>query len=254
MNLNHNIPPEIFEEIESYLLQDMTAEEQQAFTQKLTGNTLLQEQVHQVRLTIIGIKEQALSESLNGFHKELPKAETATIKKIKKTPLQRWLVAASILLALSVGGLWLYNRSTPNEKLFATYFKPDPGLISAMSSTDNYVFDKAMIDYKTGSYQEAITAWQGLQKNDQQNDTLNYFIGVGFVALRNTKAALPYLQKVVAMPQSYFVKDAGWYLGLALIKEERLQEAIQILNDSEHPQKEQLLKELLNHTVEKNKQ
>ncbi len=244
MNLNHNIPPELFEEIERYFLQDMTAEEQQAFTQKLTGNTLLQEQVQQVRLTIIAIKEQALAESLNDFHKGLPKVETTPIRTIKKIKLKRWLVAASILLAVSVGGLWLYNMSTPNEKLFTTYFKPDPGLISAMSSTDNYVFDKAMIDYKTGNYKEALSAWQGLLKNDNNNDTLNYFIGVGYVALKNTKAALPYLQKVVAMPQSYFIKDACWYLGLAMIQEEKLKEALELIEKSGHPEKEEMLLEL----------
>ncbi|MEO7312471.1 MAG: hypothetical protein ABIX01_18950 [Chitinophagaceae bacterium] len=244
MNLNNYISPEVFDEIESYLSQKMTAAMQEVFSKRLATETLLQEQVKMVQLIITGIKEQALQERLDSFHQALQERVAKTVSLTPKTAWKTWLAVASVLLAFVVGGYWILNRQSPDEKLFATYFKPDPGLISAMSTTDNYVFDKAMIDYKTGDYQNAITAWQGLLKNDQNNDTLNYFIGAGYVALKETKTAIPFLQKVVAVTQSYFVKDAYWYLGLAMIKEDRLADAKDLINKSEHPNKEQLLKEL----------
>ncbi|MES2772688.1 MAG: tetratricopeptide repeat protein [Bacteroidota bacterium] len=244
MNLDHNIPAEVYEEIERYLLKSMTAEAQQGFVQKLANDPVLREQVQQVRLVIVGIKELSIQDSLEGFHNGIPANTKMPAGKLKRMQAQRWLVAASVIAVLLLGGVWIYTKKSPNEKLFATYFKPDPGLISAMSSTDNYVFDKAMIDYKTGNYEEAINAWEGLLKMDSRNDTLNYFIGAGYLALKNTKAAIPYLQTVTAMPQSFFLKDGWWYLGLALIKEERLKEAFEIINKTEHPQKIQLLQEL----------
>jgi len=244
LNLNHNISPEAFDEIESYLSQKMTAATQAAFNQRLVTDTVLHQQVKQVQLTITAIKEQALQERVDSFHEALPERAGKTVSLTSKSPWKTWLVAASVLLAIAAGGFWILTKQSPAEKRFSTYFKPDPGLISAMSTTDNYVFDKAMIDYKTGNYREAITAWQGLMKNDQNNDTLNYFVGVGYVALKETKTAIPYLEKVVATAQSYFAKDACWYLGLALVKEERLKEAIERISNSEHPQKEQLLQEL----------
>lgn len=244
MNLNHTISIELFTEIENYLLKLTSQEERQAFEQKTTSDTTLQEQVQQVRLTITGIKEASLQHNLGKFHSNLPKSEIKTIPLIKKTGFKRWLVAATVLAAVAVGSAFFFTRLTPNEKLFTTYFKPDPGLISAMGSTDNYVFEKAMIDYKTGRYELAITAWQTLLKTNNHNDTLNYFIGAGYMALQDTKTATPYLQKVTAMPQSYFVKDAYWYLGLAMIKEQSLKEAKDFISKSEDPEKEQILNDL----------
>jgi tetratricopeptide (TPR) repeat protein len=242
--LNRNIPisPEAFERIESYLFGQMTAEDRQVFEQNIATDELLKAQVEQVQLMLIGIKEASLTTKLNHFHNELPASN-----KVGKTnnlfTLRRWLVAASITLILALGG-WLLFKKSNNEKLYADFFQPDPGLISAMSTTDNYIFDKAMIDYKTGNYNEAITAWKSLLKNNLNNDTLNYFIGSSYMGLSNTREAIPYLQKVVVIPQSYFVRDAYWYLGLATLKENKLQEAIPLIERSEHPQKTVLLQKI----------
>lgn len=244
--LDTNIPisPEAFEEIERYLRMQMTADERKAFEQKLTADATLQDRVKQVQLILTGIQEVSLRARLPHFHAELQAPTDKGVQTGRTITLKRWLAAASILLVLAVCGWLLFGKKGQSEKLYAAYFRPDPGLISAMSTTDNYVFDKAMIDYKTGNYTAAITAWEGLQKNDPLNDTLNYFIGAAYLANQDSKEALPYLQRVVQSGKSFLVKDANWYAGLAMIKEHHLKEAVPLIEHSDHPQKQALLQQL----------
>ena len=244
MDRNIPISPEAFEEIESYLLRQNTASAQQAFEQRLVTDAVLQDGAKQVQLILTGIREVSLRASVNSFHNELPISNNNVAKISRIIALRRWLVAASIILVLAIGGWALFGKQSLNEKLYADYFQPDPGLISAMGTTDNYVFDKAMIDYKTGNYTAAITAWKSLLKNDSNNDTLNYFIGSSYIAMTDSKETIFYLQKVTALPQSYFVKDANWYTGLALLQLNRLKEATEFIQLSGRPQKQALLQQL----------
>ncbi len=244
--LDRNIPisAQVFEEIERYLRMQMAADEQKSFEEKLIANATLQDRVKQVQLMLTGIQEISLRASLPHFHAELP-AVNGTVATISRTViLKRWLVAASIILVLAVSSWLLFGKKSQDEKIYAAYFQPDPGLISAMGITDNYVFDKAMIDYKTGNYTAAIAAWEGQQKNNPRNDTLNYFIGAAYLANKDSKQAIPYLQMVIKSGKSFLVKDANWYAGLAMIKEHHLKEAVPLIERSEHPQKQALLQQL----------
>ncbi len=142
-------------------------------------------------------------------------------------------------------GAWLLlGRVGREEKLFSAYYKPDPGLISAMSTTDNYTFDRAMIDYKTGSYDSAIKAWETLLAAKPDNDTLNYFIGSAWLAKEDGEQAIPYFKKVIVLPGSYFKHDAYWYTGLALLKQKKVKEAVSFIRQSAHEQKDALLLKL----------
>ena len=243
MNRNLDIPAETFTQIESYLLQTMSAAQQQQFEAALANDILLQEQTKQVQLVILGIKEAVLTEQLDNYHQDLQKT-TTPVKKIGTTNWKPLLAAASLLLILTTAGWIFYHQTHQNETIYANYFKPDPGLITAMSSSDNYVFDKAMVDYKTGNYTEAITAWKGLQNQQPASDTLDYFIGVSLLANEKPADAIPYLQRVTKQETSYFLQDANWYLGLALVNEKRINEAVIYLKKSNHPDREKLLSQL----------
>lgn len=243
MNTNTNISEEELELIERYILNTMTPDEHAAFTSRLTANVELQSKVEEIKLLVLGVNEAVLKEQLEAFHKELPKEEKEKVPG-KVASLNRWLVAAAVIVFVAVGAWLLFGRAGRQEKLFSAYYKPDPGLISAMSTTDNYTFDRAMIDYKTGSYDSAIRAWQTLLATKPGNDTLNYFIGSAWLAKEETNKAVPYFKQVIAVPGSYFLKDANWYLGLALLRENKTAEAIPFINQSGREQKDAVLLKL----------
>ncbi|MEO9003604.1 MAG: hypothetical protein ABI288_02655 [Ginsengibacter sp.] len=245
MNTNTDIPEEELEIIEQYVLKQMPDDEYVAFTSKLQNDTILRNKVKSVRLLFIGIQEATLNDKIEEFHNDSfsSKKNEGKIRN-KVISMNRWLVAASVIVVIGVGALLFFNQSNKSDKLFAEYFKQDPGLITAMSSSDNYLFDRAMIDYKTGEYASAIESWGKLLKTNPGSDTLNYFLGSANLAQGNTHEAIGYFKNVVSNRASVFYKDANWYTGLALLKSNKKREAIPFIDNSDHPNKEVLLSKL----------
>ncbi len=220
----------------------MPAEEQAVFAKKLAGDKELQTKTNEIRLLLLGVREAILEKKLDAFHAALPPRQQEEPANVK-VPAARWLLAAAILLAL-FAGTWLFiTLPSVNNQVYTRYYKPDPGLISAMSTSDNYAFDRAMIDYKTGAYEPAIAAWKTLLQSNNGNDTLLYFLGSAYLAKTNTNSAIYYF-KTLQNRQSGFSKDADWYLGLALLKKGKYTEAAAYIRRSEHPKKEAILNRL----------
>jgi tetratricopeptide (TPR) repeat protein len=231
------------EKIEHYLSGELGPAEHEAFAARIAAEPVLQEQVKQTRLLLLGIKEAVLQEKMQGFHQELAgKKQSAPVRK-----LYSWktlAIAASLVILAGVGLLWMMKSAPDNEKLYAAYFEPDPGLITTMSVTGEYEFNRAMVDYKYGNYKAALERWLKMEAAGNVNDTLSYFTGAAFMASGEPGKAIPYLEKVCLEKESAFGPDACWYLGLSLLKEGRKQEAIAALQQSTHPQKDELLQNL----------
>ncbi|HEY8388119.1 MAG TPA: tetratricopeptide repeat protein [Parasegetibacter sp.] len=259
MNLEPNISQEEFERIERYLLNEMSAGEISTFETELNQQPALRELVEEHRLLLIGIKEAGLTEKLNEFHQEIfenntgtqvsseetgskiLKTYSSTRSTVRKFIVRSWLVAASLILLAGIGIWWFFNTQNNYSKIFADYYSPDPGLITAMGVSDNYEFERAMVNYKRGEYTEALKSWDKLLASNSSSDTLNYFIGSAHLAGKNAEKAIEYFEKVVADNSSAFRNDALWYLGLANLKMGRIKEAKSFIESSDHEDKQDLL-------------
>ena len=247
MNRDIDISQEEFEAIEEYIQQQMTAEEKEAFTKKLSTDLALQHKLEMVKLVILGIQEAELKKKLEEFHNGIFSTKKNRFQQPTKTfAIKKWLVAASVLVIVGLGSFLFLNRDTKEEKIFASYYQPDPGLISAMSATENYLFDRAMVDYKVGDYDAAIKTWESLLASKPENDTLNYFIGSAWLAKEKENMAITHFKKVLDNENSFFRNDALWYTGLALLKSNEKMEALGFIEKAEHDNKAKLLEELKN--------
>jgi tetratricopeptide (TPR) repeat protein len=243
MNNQAHIPQEVLEEIERFLLQKMSPEEEEIFRKRLLTDPDLTKKTEEMKLLSIGIQESFLEEKLDRFHEEL---SVPVIKKEKSVKLLsfKWLAAASVLFAIVVTGYLFFVRTDKDAALFAEYYQPDTGLITAMGPDSDYQFNRGMIDYKTGNYEAAINTWNALLSTKPGNDTLNYFLGSAYLADKKTEEAIAAFEKLIAIPNSVFVNDAYWYLGLAQLKKGNKDTALSFLGKSDHPDKEELLKKL----------
>ncbi len=244
MKNNISISDEELIIIEQFLTGKLAGQDLEAFQEKLSVDTGWQKKVEWVKLTILGIKEVALSEELK---KVKLNHSTAIIRNIsrKRIALIASLSAVAISLSVVFLSIWasgVFKKS--NEKLFAKFYTPDSGLMTAMGVTDSYDFDVAMINYKSGEYEKAIKAWGSLREGHESNDTLNYFIGSSYLALNQAPQAVSYFEKVLEKKDGVFFYDTQWYLGLALIKSGKEKEAIPHITLSKNPLKEELLKRL----------
>lgn len=243
MNTNYIISTEEFASIEEYLLGETSGEERLVFENKMATDKEWADKVNEVKLLFTGIETSYLKERLDAYHSKLKKNPEKEVRKIFSTQ-RKWLVAASIAV-LAVLSVWILTfRENKFEKLYATYYKPDPGLMSAMGLGDNYLFNKAMLDYKTGNYKKAISEWKKLSAKQATNDTLNYFLGAAQQADGNNAAALGLLQSIASDPANLFYKEACWYTGLALLKQGAVSEAIPYIEKSERSESTQLIRQL----------
>jgi tetratricopeptide (TPR) repeat protein len=244
LDKDQQISQEQSEEIERFLQLEMTEEERVTFLTRIQVDPELAEHLNEMQLLYVGVQEASLQQRLDGFHEEMPRDNTVKTPGASMFSLRPLLVAASIIIVFTVSAWWLFFRTESNQSIYTDFFSPDPGLISAMTTSDNYLFDRAMIDYKTGNYEAAISAWSKMQTSQPNNDTLNYFLASAFLATEQSAKAIGYLERVTNSGSSVFVKDTYWYLALAWIREGDVTKAISWLELSDHPKKDELLARL----------
>ncbi|MEM6802314.1 MAG: hypothetical protein AAF696_12975 [Bacteroidota bacterium] len=238
---NQLLSQEEFELMEAYLLDKLPIEKKQSFEARLQQDKALAKQLAGIKELILGSQLNALQQKLDMFHEDI---DSQSAKVISLGP-PRWVYALVASLALLVAiFIWKQSPRLTEDKLFSEYFQPDPGLVTAMSANQNYEFNKAMVEYKSGAYEKALKSWMALLEQKPQNDSLNYYIAMAKLSLQEVKAALPYLEELVKNEASGFHKDANWYLGLSYLKMARFERAKIFLKSSQHPKSEELIEKL----------
>ena len=242
MNTENDISSDQLELIENYLMLKLTANQRAEFEDRLKQDSELQNKLEELGGVFNGIKQAARFQKVEEWHaKILHNPKHSTPGRIVNYKV--WMVAATILTFCA--SIWLiFFSKNKEEQLFAKYYKPDFGMVTAMSATDNFAFDKAMIDYKSGNYRMAINTWQQMLVQRPGSDTLHYFIGASYLALHNYKQASASFKKVLALKQSPFVQDAYWYLGLSALQLGNSKDASIYISKSDHQKKQALLNEL----------
>ncbi len=239
MEHSENISEELYTRIESYLMERMPQEEKLSFEDEITSDSDLAKKVYEVRLLLLGIMEKTLQDKMPAFHEGLQKNKTFFNTQWRA-------IAAALIIVTTL--VWVFmDHKSEHTQLFAKYYSVDPGLITTMGGSDKYNFDRAMINYKMGKYKEAATEWEMLISLQAANDTLLYFTASAYLAQKEIKKSIPYYEKVALDETSAFNNDACWYLGLALIGDDKINDAIKWIEKSNHPDKEILLTSLKNH-------
>lgn len=242
MEEKENISPEFLETIERYYNGLMTKDEKLAFEAELQQDAELKQEVEDIKALLFSIEKQSLKEKMNEFHEDLPiqmVSETST----SKVRFFNFRNSAAAIVLLAVGSYWFFTTSS-NEKIYDNYFKPDPGLPTMMSTSLDYTFYDAMVNYKQGDYETAISKWKKLEIKSPNNDTLVYFLGVAHLADRHIDQAISYLEKASVTSNSVFIEDANYYLALAYLKKDKKEKAIEFLKNSTSENSKKLLEQL----------
>ena len=185
-----------------------------AFETQLENNPEFEIQVNDTITLLTGIENQSLKEQLDEFHKDIQKQPSQKKSpKILYLQFRKMVAAAAIIIAL--GSFWFFNQNS-SDTLYSKYFTPDPGLPTVMGNTANFEFYDAMVNYKQGDYKIAIEKWEALAS---KNDTINYFLGVAYLANKNETSAILFLEKSTQNKDFLLVNDAYYYLGLAYLKD-----------------------------------
>jgi tetratricopeptide (TPR) repeat protein len=244
MDSNNLYSQQDFERIESYILGQMTEKDRLALESDMLNDQNLRNYYEDLKVILQEVELSSLKETMEEFHEELVSPVPIIPLSKKEFKWKPYAVAASVLCLLVVS-LWIFTgNQSENEKLFVAYYRPDPGMVTAMGAGSNYEFDRGMVDYKTGDYQAAITRWEMLLKDSPENDTLNYFLGSAYLAIGDAIQAQPFLEKTIQNQSGIFQKEAYWYLGLSFIKSGKTDEAIEFLQQSEREEAAEIIGKL----------
>lgn len=215
MKEKNNISEELLETIERYINGSLTSQELKDFNQLLELDNDFKLKVEAIKS--IRIDAQSLKEELNEFQDDISK--TIIKKNSNKTKyFDLSKIAAFTAVIIAIASIWFF--STPkNENLYDTYFKKYPALSKIINDTKNFDFYDAMVSYKDGNYKIAIDKWKLQQEKKPENDTLNYFIGLAYLANENIDDAIPFLERSIEAEDDFiFLDEAYQYLGLAYLK------------------------------------
>jgi tetratricopeptide (TPR) repeat protein len=167
-------------------------------------------------------------------------------RTLKRLPTWAWAAALAALVAVS---LWLFlpSPSVPSSQLFATYFEPLPNVLipEIRGEGDENKLDQALRQYSTGDYSAALAAFDQVELAEQ---TAGYFLyrGITELALEKGEAAQISLEQAT---DDSFRFSQQWYLSLAYLQQEQLDQARQLLAliqaDQQHPFREQASELLL---------
>lgn len=242
VNIKSRITQEDMELIDQYLSNQLTESASIEFEERLNSDSEWALKVQEQKITRIGIQQEAIANKLEEFHQHIRLATKAGARPFKP---KKFLAAAAAILIVAGALVWmLFFNTSSEDRLYSKFYQPDEGLPTLMGVSDNYAFEAAMVDYKIGKYQKAINEWEQLLTTNAANDTLNYFIGSAYLALDNSEKAIVYFDKTLSVSQTAFLQEVQWYKVLALIKNGKKAEAIELLKHTQHPQKEQLLAKL----------
>ncbi len=248
MENTDNITPELLETIDRYITDEMNESERTAFETRMASDKKLAALVKEMQQLVSAVETVALREQLEEFHNSIAQPTDDKVKKLHpvshyKRPM-RWIYSAAAVLLVLMGIFYFTNMDSPSERIFARNFVPDPGLPTTMSTTSDYDFFDAMVNYKREEYTLAIDKWEKLLAEKPQNDSLNYFLGVSYLAIDDAETAQKYLDKLQAHSESIFSEDAVYYRALALIKKDELAQAAQLLRDNPSKRNSKLLSDL----------
>jgi len=144
----------------------------------------------------------------------------------QSTSNNTWLKVAAVIIPL-VGIATFFLLNKPNTDLYATYYEKEVGLPVFMSSERDMTFNDAMNAYKDNAFKEALTGFDGLLKEQPDNDTLSYFIACTQMEIGDFEQAIKHFETVNT--SSAFKEKSEFRMALCLLKLEQLPKAKEVL-------------------------
>ncbi len=206
-------------QIDRYLLNQMTPEERSAFETRLENDQSLTQEVsiqREVLEDIEGIGRIELKSKLKQIHQDLYSSSAQPKTKFRK--LFYRVAVAAIFLGVLTFGWWSLQQAPDSTQLYAQNFEPFELSLSQRSDGD-ISLAKIESAYDAGRYDEAIVMFQeAIKDKATQSSQILLGLGISYLQTDQPQKAITQFDQILANNDFNYEDEAQWYLGLAYLK------------------------------------
>ena len=239
-----------YETIHRYLLDDMDVIEKAAFEKKIATDEITKKSLEMEKRFLKTIDMAAdvdLKNTISTVHKDLKEKgffenqhkRGATIIHMNDRRYNRTLMAIAALIAILIASWFIFNNSNKSsidtDRIFANYYKPEnqlannyliPGYTS-LAETPEEKIHIAIDQYIIGEYKLAQEKLSALHREMPENDVVVFYLALTNMGLNDYANAISLLQ-ALSLKDSDLKLAANWYLGLAYLKNKKVENASEI--------------------------
>jgi tetratricopeptide (TPR) repeat protein len=217
--------------IESYLSGEMDEQQRKEFENSIREDQVLTAEIKLLEET----NEAVLDDEVHEFRKSIKKViNDSYINQSKTIEITRrffkYPLVASIIV-LIVASLWQLITILSPEKIYAKFYKPyetDLSTRSVNTSTDK--ISVAYMLYQKGDYTASYEILSNYLLKNTDNQTARFFLGMNSLELGKVDQAITDLKEVEKDNSTPYAIHARWYLSLAYLKTNDINEAKIYLN------------------------
>jgi tetratricopeptide (TPR) repeat protein len=217
--------PNIQDQIDHYLLSDMTEEERLSFKAHLKADPELDREVDLQRDLLKSVQlvgQQKMKTNMKQWRQEM-----ALQKGTYKTINMSWKVAiaAAVMLSFFLITYFLVIKKNSPEELFAQYYEAYE-VPTARGSGDILEADNF---YKKGDYLSAVGLYEQVLQTYPADWDTRFYTAIGYIELDETEKSRTSLNLIINEGSPDFKELAPWYLALTYLKEGDTKSCRQIL-------------------------
>ena len=214
--------------IDKYFNNSLSPKEQLKFNELLQNDDKFKKEfVFQKDLKKVISKHQQndLKKVIEDFEKENSNMKFINIPK-------KWLVAASIVFLIGVGFVFVKSNFYPSsEQLYVENFEPYRNIVFPVerSIPSNSIEQSAFVAYENNNYHKAINLFNSIPNNN--DNYVIFYKAMCYMSLDKTEEAVNLLLSISdnnsGKNGTNFEEISTWYLGLAYLKLEQNNDAME---------------------------
>jgi len=217
--------------VDSYLSGEMNEEQKKEFEKDMKEDKNLASEVKLSEETNEAILDDEVHEFREAVKKVINESSSYHSKSIELSrKLFKYPLVASIIILIGIS-LWHLISIVSPEKIYSNFYKPYESDLSTRSinpSTDK--IGVAYLLYQKGEYEGSYEILNNYLSKNINNQTARFYLGMNSMELGKMDKAISELKEVERDYTTPYAIHARWYLSLAYLKINEVDEAKKYLN------------------------
>ena len=221
--------------IERYFNEDLSKEELEFFEQEMQRDEKFKIEVTQYEYVFGGLKEARARKLKSDFKSLEDQLHTRRPKyNFSVSSIMRYGAVATVAVIVTMAAFNFSNLepAIETEQVFSEYFRPYPNVIAPVTRSTEVLdsdLKHVMSFYDAKDYDAAIEGFDKLLADADLKNELLFYKGVALLAKGDAYEARAHFEMMD--PSNNFSNQRKWYLSLALVQLDEINDAKELLNE-----------------------